>query len=405
MINATLGGAGNFDEDDDYYDHSDAGENGSNNDDTSSESGSDKPAAEKISTKKSAAAVTKAAAPAPAPATKLPKKLLFDTSAAGLPTDTGSAVTPSMTQFAEIIAMAMRNTSGIPASFGEIGSNIIRKTLPLVFIGTLSDLQDNKVPAQFKPEVQDIGKYFGGNVLPVTKISILGYDFTNAPISLGPRAPAHFKEATHNHIAPTGPVLFAGDKLSKKEFDKEIVVYRGVESEFKKHVALEFPGVNEKNVFECVREGTKAGWCLVPTDSIVAAAVNNEITHQKEECIKAGSTYTGPELAGMYVSQLDVYNMPKPLVNIAVNCLIKSFVETNDSFDLTKKLYFEFTRTALSPSTIEKQKSANAPIWTDPRELASFLRDGASIDSFTQKTFIATLMIAVEYNGSAAEKK
>jgi hypothetical protein len=401
MINATLGGAGG--NEDDYYEKSsdDGGGNVSGSE-SESESESESQAQAKAGVKKSGSVVTKAAAPVPAAVAKMPKKLLFDTAATIAANDSSLTMTPSMAQFAEVMAMAMRNT---PAQFGEIGTNIIRKTVPLVFVGSLNGLQDNKEAAVFRPEVPDIGKHFGGNVLPVTKISILGYDFTGSPVSLGVRAPAYFKEAAHNHIAPTGAVLFAGDKLSKKEFDKEIVVYRGVESEFKKHVAQEFPGVNEKNVYDCVRESTKAGFCLVPIDSIVAAAVNNEISHQKEECAKAGSTYTGPELAGMYVRELEVYNMPKALVNIAVNCLIKSFVETNDSFDLAKKLQFEFTRTALSPSTIEKQKSANAPIWSDPRELTSFLRDGASLDSLTQQKFIATLMVAVEYNGPTAEKK
>jgi len=345
--------------------------------------------------------VTQVVMPSAAAAVSQPKKLTFDTQMSAVATP-APASPGSNAHRAEMLTMAVR-MMGAPAPFTPV-SGVKRRTLDLSFSGNWDEIESSGQLPKFTPEIEDIGKRLGGDVLPVTKIAIIGYDFSAVPASLGVIAPAHFKAAEPSHVAATHDVLFTGKKLSAEKFEKEHVVFVGVESEFKKHVAKEFPGVNEKNLFDGVRDGFKPGMFAVPIESIVAAAVKDEIDHQKQEAKDNGAEYTGPELDAMRYDDLGIYHVPKPLVNVAVNCLLRSFQETNDSFNIKDQLYFNFTRTALSRETIQKQQSSHAQLWTDPRELSQFAKGGMSLEQVTKAKFTATITVAVEFNAPDSKK-
>jgi hypothetical protein len=385
---------------DSFYSDSDNEQLGAGNDESdagsTSGAGEEMPAAGAPLQGKEVAAV--AAAPAAAvdkaKAPLLQSKSGFDFAAA----PASSAMQP----FLDFMAMAMRNNAFNPASLSLNPPGIKSKTLKLAFVGTLEDLESGLAFARLVPEVKDIGKYLGGDVIPVTEIAILDYDWTGVPVTSAIKAPDHFNAAQSNHISIAGPVLFEAQKFSKATFAQPLVVHVGVESDFKKRVAKDFPGVNENNVALRIKESTKEGFVLVPYNTLAAVGVNEEIEHQKEAALAAGKVYTGPEMKK--INDLNAFEVPKALAMVAMNCLIQSFVKTNDSFNVSEKLYFEFARSALSPETVQKMKSANAKLWTDPREITQSLKAGSSIDSVTKATFCGSITVSVKYNG-ADEKK
>ena len=351
-----------------------------------------------------AAKTTTVAAGAPAGLTPLPvaNKMKLDATAAAA----GQIPVSAMQQFAQLIAASLRGTA---ATFAIQDPGVKRKTLKLVFEGSLDDVQNGRLPARLVPEVKDIGRYFGADTVAVTKMRILGYDFTGAPITAGIKAPEHMKAAQHDHLSVAGPVLFEAERMTKKEFAEPHVVYIGVESEVKKQILKDYPNVTVKNVYQNVKEGIEAGMVLVPYKDIVAAAVVDEIAHQKSVAAAAGATYTGPELNNMRVDPLKVYNIPKPLVTRAVNTLISTLISTDDSFDLKSSLYFDFARTVLSSDTVEKKMSSTAPLWVDKREISQFIKGaGATLEAFTKTNFTASITIDMEYtcaNAGAADAK
>jgi len=347
-----------------------------------------------------AKAVAAAAATTIPAATPLTTTTTTPTTLKKLNLDSGSQIPlASMQQFAQLIAASLRGTA---ATFAIQDPGVKRKTLKLTFEGSLDDIQNGRSVARLVPEVKDIGRFFGADTVAVTKMRILGYDFTGSPITAGIKAPEHFKAAQHDHISVAGPVLFEAERMAKKEFAEPHVVYIGVESEVKKQILKDYPNVTVKNVYQNVKEGIEAGMVLVPYKDIVAAAVHDEITHQKEVAALAGSTYTGPELNAMRVDALKVYNVPKPLVTRAVNTLIATLISTDDSFDLKSSLYFDFARTVLSSDTVEKKMSSTAPLWVDKREIAQFLKGGATLEAFTKSNFTASITIDMEYTCAAA---
>jgi hypothetical protein len=329
-------------------------------------------------------------AAAPAPDTKqslIPAKSAFD-----FPSANGASLQP----FAELFGLAMRNGAFTPAMLNLNPPGTKTKTFKLVFNGTIDDLQSGADLARLVPEVKNIGMHFGGSTIPATEIAITEYDFSGWPITVGIKAPDHFNAASHNHISIAGPVLFEAKKLSKEKFASPLIVHVGVESDFKKRMATEFQGVNEKNVADCITSSTKAGFVLVPYKTLAARAVEDEIAHQKKLAKAEGKQYTGPELKK--IDDLSAYEVPKVVANVAMNVLIASIVKTNDTFNIDEKLYLEFVRTVLSPATVQTMKSANAKLWNDQLELMQSTKAGMSLEAITKSKFTGSITVAVKYN-------
>jgi hypothetical protein len=295
----------------------------------------------------------------------------------------------SQTMFASFVG-------GKTAKLALTNPGIQRKTIKAVWEGSLGALQNGTREPRFQPELLDMQKALGEGA-NITKVSILGYDFSGSPITSGVKAPAHMTHASHNHLTVNGEVLFEGARMTKETFDEPVVTYVGNEYNIGNSILKRFPSVTVQNVGAGVKDSVTKGKVWVPVGDVVEAALIDEIETMKAEAASAGKPYTGVTIAGLLHPELQALHVEKALATRAMNTLITTLAASNKMFDANKDLYFEFARTVLSKDSIDKMGSSTATTWTDRRELTTFLKNGSTIDNMVASVFSASLTVEIEY--------
>lgn len=293
---------------------------------------------------------------------------------------------------------AHKSVDGAMAAGAAASGPVVKfKTFNLVCNASLHGLKSETDKALFTPEV-DIAKHLGGDNIRALEVAAYGYDFTGVPASLGIKVPLDLAEVEHTHLSASGPVLFVGTKLTQKEFAVPLVIYQGVENDFKAKQAINFPGVDETNVhtFMSPTPGM-TGMSLVVKGSIVASQIEDLINDKIEAERVAGRSYSGPTMLAMEVPQLNSYNVDTKLATTAVNVLKGLFSATNNTISISKQLRLEAVRTSLSPQTIEKMASSAVDAWTDPHEISALLKAGAPLEAITKSKFSGTITLGIKY--------
>lgn len=270
------------------------------------------------------------------------------------------------------------------------------KTVDLTCTASLHGIKSGTEAAVFKPEF-DISKRLGGDNVRVSKMFVIGFDFSAVPVSLGLKIDSALSDVAHTHESASGPVFFVGKALKEKEFAHPLVFFHGVENDFKHKMAIKFPGVDETNVANAVMPSPTRGVMLVSKGSIVASQVEDIINEQIQAAQAKGEIYNGPTMAAMESKEFDSYKVDEKLANAAVNVIKTLFSATNNTINLSKQLQFQAVRTKLSPDTIEKISSSTADAWTDPHEISMLVKSGASLDSITKSKFHGSVTIGIEY--------
>jgi hypothetical protein len=299
-------------------------------------------------------------------------------------------------------AMFMSLIGNKAASLALTNPGVKRCTLKTHFEGSLSAISSGVTQARFKPEFKDLQKSLGVGA-NITKVMIIGYDLSASPVSLGVIAPSHMSHANHEHLTVSGNVMFEAKRLKEVTFDVPLTAYVGSDYSIGKDILTRYPDVNVDNVGANVKDSPIKGMVLVAASDVVAAAICDELEKMKLDAEKAGKAYTGPTYEGLFKADFNALHVDKAIATRAMNTLVATLMTSNKSFNANTDLYFDFVRTCVTPDSADKAKSSSTSLWTDKRELSTFLKGGATIDSMVSSVFSASLMIAVEY--TLPEKK
>ena len=292
-------------------------------------------------------------------------------------------------------------SSAIKLTAEQLSSGVQHRRVK--FFAEMSLEEASKSKKQRLTLLGDAKKIFGASNIMISSIEITEID-NRFPVSLELSA----DHLTGNKICTEPTVtndLVMADcvRAARKEYATPLCVYKSTENNFSRDFSLNFPEYTASNLQQDITEvrskallGNKANigdkkLVLVPRMSPVMTTIQRAREANKD--IVDEATYFPP---------CDAFAVTEAEALRAINAICQMLAESDESTPVDK-VFFEFKRSNVTASTLQKIDSESTNAWKDPAEIGRLIKSGQTKETAFQSVKSLTVTATIAFRPLAGK--